>query len=36
MEKPEVDPHMGDAPTDLEITDLVVGDGDEAVAGKTV
>ncbi|MFC6153819.1 FKBP-type peptidyl-prolyl cis-trans isomerase [Nocardioides yefusunii] len=36
MEKPEVDPHMGDAPTDLEITDLVVGDGDEAKAGSTV
>ena len=36
MEKPEVDPHLGDAPTDLEITDLVVGDGDEAKAGSTV
>ncbi len=36
MEKPEVDPHLGDAPTDLEITDLVVGDGAEAKAGSTV
>jgi len=35
-EKPEVDPHLGDAPTDLEITDLATGDGDEATAGKTV
>ncbi len=36
MSKPDVDPHLGDAPTDLEITDLVVGDGDEATAGSTV
>lgn len=36
MQKPEVDPHMGDAPSDLEITDLVVGDGDEATSGNTV
>lgn len=35
-QKPEVDPHMGDVPTDLEITDLVVGDGAEATAGSTV
>ena len=26
-QKPDVDPHMGDAPTDLEVTDLVEGDG---------
>lgn len=36
MEKPEVDPHMGEAPTELEITDLVVGDGAEAASGNTV
>ena len=36
MEKPDVDPHMGDAPADLEITDLVVGDGAEAAAGSNV
>lgn len=36
MEKPEVDPHLGDAPTDLEITDLVEGDGAEAKSGDTV
>ena len=36
MEKPDVDPHMGDAPADLEVTDLVVGDGPEATAGSNV
>ncbi|WP_110182622.1 FKBP-type peptidyl-prolyl cis-trans isomerase [Nocardioides solisilvae] len=36
MQKPEVDPHMGEAPTDLEVTDLVEGDGAEAAAGHTV
>ena len=36
MEKPDVDPHMGDAPADLEVTDLVVGDGAEAAAGSNV
>src|SRR5690606_32500279 len=36
MEKPDVDPHMGEAPTDLEVTDLVEGDGTEAAAGNTV
>ena len=35
-EKPEVDPHIGDAPADLEITDLIVGEGPEAAAGNTV
>ena len=35
-EKPEVDPHLGEAPTDLEITDLIEGAGPEATAGKTV
>lgn len=36
MDKPEVDPHLGDAPSDLEVTDLVEGVGDEAGAGNTV
>jgi len=35
-EKSEVDPHLGPAPTDLEITDLTVGDGPEATAGSRV
>ena len=34
-EKPEVD-FPGDAPDDLTMTDIVVGEGDEAVAGNTV
>ncbi|WP_426245080.1 FKBP-type peptidyl-prolyl cis-trans isomerase [Nocardioides sp. LHG3406-4] len=36
MDKPEVDPHMGAVPSDLEVTDLIEGDGDEATTGKTV
>jgi len=36
MDKPEVDPHMGEPPTDLEVTDLVEGDGPTAVAGSMV
>ncbi len=36
MDKPEVDPHLGPEPTDLEVTDLSVGDGAEAQAGSTV
>jgi peptidylprolyl isomerase len=35
-EKPDVDPHMGDAPADLEVTDLVEGDGTEATSASTV
>ena len=35
-EKPDVDPHLGDVPVDLEITDITVGDGAEATTGKTV
>lgn len=35
-EKPEVDFYEGPAPADLVITDLVVGDGAEAVAGQNV
>jgi peptidylprolyl isomerase len=36
LSKPEIEPTMGDAPTDLVITDLVVGDGPEATPGATV
>ena len=34
-EKPEIDFPGGEPPADLEITDLVVGAGEEAVAGST-
>ncbi len=36
MDKPEIDFPDGPPPTDLESTDLVVGDGPEAGAGSTV
>lgn len=36
MDKPEVDPHVGDAPEELVIEDLEVGDGEEAGPGSTV
>ncbi len=36
MEKPEIEFPGGEAPTELVITDLVVGDGAEAVAGGQV
>ena len=35
-EKPEIDFPDGPPPTDLEITDVVEGDGAEATAGSTV
>lgn len=35
-QKPKIDRPTGPAPTELEITDEVVGDGAEATAGKTV
>lgn len=35
-EKPEIDPPDGPPPTELEVVDLVEGDGDEATAGSTV
>jgi peptidylprolyl isomerase len=35
-EKPEVDFPGGEPPSDLQITDLSVGDGDEATSGRTV
>ena len=35
-EKPEVDFYEGEPPTDLEITEIVVGDGAEATVGDQV
>jgi peptidylprolyl isomerase len=35
-QKPEIDFIDGPAPADLVVTDLIVGDGAEAVAGATV
>ncbi len=34
--KPLVEPHLGDAPNELLVEDLVAGTGDEALAGQTV
>jgi peptidylprolyl isomerase len=34
-EKPLVDPHLGPAPDDLLIEDLIEGTGDEATDGQT-
>ena len=36
MDKPEIDFPDGPPPTELEVTDLVEGDGTEAAAGNTV
>jgi peptidylprolyl isomerase len=36
LSKPVVQRPAGDAPADLEIVDITVGDGDEAQAGQTV
>jgi peptidylprolyl isomerase len=36
LSKPVVERPTGDAPADLEIVDLTVGDGDEARPGQTV
>lgn len=36
LERPEVDFPGGEPPDDLEISDIVVGDGDEAAPGATV
>ena len=36
MDKPEIDPPEGDAPSELVIDDITAGTGDEAVAGRTV
>ena len=35
-DKPEIDFPDSPPPSDLEVTDLAAGEGDEAVAGKTV
>ena len=35
-EKPEIDFPDSPPPSDLEVTDIAAGEGDEAVAGKTV
>ncbi len=35
-QKPEIDPPEGPAPSELQVTDVTEGDGDEAVAGQTV
>ena len=35
-EKPEIEFPDGPPPADLEITDIVLGEGDEATPGKTV
>ena len=35
-EKPEIDFPEGDAPADLLIEDITVGDGDEAASGQSV
>jgi peptidylprolyl isomerase len=36
LERPEVDPPIGDVPYELGVDDLVVGEGDEATAGNKV
>jgi peptidylprolyl isomerase len=36
VERPHVDPPEGDIPFELGVDDLVVGEGDEATAGKKV
>ncbi|MGW1468284.1 FKBP-type peptidyl-prolyl cis-trans isomerase [Streptomyces sp. NPDC001493] len=36
LEKPEIDFPIGDAPTELQIEDITVGDGPEAKAGAVV
>jgi peptidylprolyl isomerase len=35
LEKPQIDFPEGAPPNDLEITDLTVGDGEQALAGRT-
>ncbi len=36
LERPQIEPPSGEVPFELGIEDLVVGDGDEATAGKKV
>src|SRR3954454_12337479 len=35
-DKPEIDPHDGPPPADLEVTEITEGDGKEATDGSTV
>ncbi|MFI5036161.1 MAG: FKBP-type peptidyl-prolyl cis-trans isomerase [Acidimicrobiales bacterium] len=34
-QKPLVEPHVGPAPTDLVVEEIVIGEGDVATAGRT-
>ena len=36
MDAPEIEPHLGEAPADLVVEDIVVGDGAEAQPGAEV
>jgi len=36
LERPVIERPEGEPPADLEVTDLAVGDGEEATAGRTV
>ena len=36
LRKPDVEPVPGPPPSDLQVTDITVGDGPEATPGKTV
>jgi peptidylprolyl isomerase len=36
LERPLIDPPEGTPPTELEITEITLGDGDEAIAGTQV
>ena len=35
LEKPLVEPHLGPAPDDLLVEEIIIGTGDEATAGQT-
>jgi peptidylprolyl isomerase len=35
LKRPLVEPHLGPVPTDLLIEEIIEGDGDAAIAGKT-
>jgi peptidylprolyl isomerase len=35
MDKPNVEPHVGEPPADLHVEDITLGDGPPAVAGQT-
>lgn len=35
MDKPQVEPHVGEPPADLHVEDITVGDGPPAVSGQT-